>query len=94
MAKKRYKGRFSEDKEKYNKYLASREWSVKKQAVMKRAKGYCERCLVNEAVMVHHLTYIRKYHELLTDLQAICEPCHRWIHALSDYDPLDPKLRK
>lgn len=40
----------------------------------------CEECLCREAVHVHHLTYARKYNELLTDLKALCKKCHDDIH--------------
>jgi hypothetical protein len=43
---------------------------------------------------VHHLTYERKYHERLDDLQAICQSCHEYIHAKRDRDPiLDVSMR-
>ena len=74
-------------KEKYQAYLCSREWSEKKEAVRKRSKGVCERCRVNEMNAVHHLTYERKYAERLEDLQAICNQCHDFTHAKSQYDP-------
>ena len=75
------------DKEKYGEYLASREWWVKREAVMRRAQGMCERCRKNRATAVHHRTYARIYKELLTDLQAICKGCHDFTHALSNIDP-------
>jgi hypothetical protein len=77
----------SSGKEKYQAYLCSREWSEKKEAVRKRSKGVCERCRVNEMNAVHHLTYERKYAERLEDLQAICNQCHDFTHAKSQYDP-------
>jgi hypothetical protein len=78
-----------DSKETYNRYLASREWAVKKQRVKRRANGICERCKINPMHHVHHLTYARKYCEDLEDLQAICEKCHEFIHALSDDDPAE-----
>lgn len=76
-----------EGKEKYAVYLCSREWSVLKEAVKKRSGGVCERCAVNKMDHVHHLTYARKYCELLEDLQACCKSCHDFIHGKSDCDP-------
>lgn len=73
--------------EKYNRYLASREWSVKTRAVRERCKNVCERCRRHRVDAVHHLTYIRKYRELLEDLQGICKPCHDFNHSFSDVDP-------
>jgi hypothetical protein len=76
--------------EKLQAYYASREWGLKKVAVRNRANGICERCKVNAMDHVHHLTYIRKFNEELTDLQAICRPCHDFTHAKSDVDPAAP----
>lgn len=77
----------ADGKEKYAAYLCSREWSQKKEAVRARSGGLCERCTLHPMDHVHHLTYERKYAELLDDLQACCKPCHEFIHAKSDYDP-------
>ena len=79
--------RIKDDKEKYAAYLCSREWSEKKEAVRRRSDGKCERCRRNPLDAVHHLTYIRKYSERLSDLQAICNQCHEFTHGKSDYDP-------
>lgn len=76
-----------DDREKYAAYLCSREWSVLKAAVHERARGRCERCEINQIDAVHHLTYARKYREDLDDLQAICNPCHEFVHGKSDFDP-------
>jgi 5-methylcytosine-specific restriction endonuclease McrA len=38
---------------------------------------------------VHHLTYARLFNEALTDLQGLCEPCHRFVHGLRRRDPKD-----
>lgn len=77
----------SDDREKYNAYLCSREWSVLREKVRERCRGKCERCRVMPMDAVHHLTYERKYHELLEDLQAICSPCHEFTHGKSQSDP-------
>ena len=76
-----------DDREKYAAYLCSREWSVLKFQVHERARGRCERCWINAIDAVHHLTYARKYRENLDDLQAICNPCHEFVHGVSDFDP-------
>lgn len=77
----------TDDKEKYQAYLCSREWSEKREAVRKRSNGTCERCRIFPMDACHHLTYARKYHEELSDLQAICNPCHNFVHGKSDCDP-------
>lgn len=71
------------EREKYNKYLCSKEWWAKKDAVTKRAGGYCEKCH-KPGRHVHHLTYIRKYHELLEDLILLCVDCHNETHCIQD----------
>lgn len=73
--------------EKYNAYLCSREWNVKKEAVHERSGGWCERCRVNRAEQVHHLTYSRKFSEPLEDLLHLCRGCHKFISGKSDEDP-------
>lgn len=80
-----------EGKEKYGLYLASREWSVLKEAVKKRSGGVCERCRNYLSDAVHHLTYIRKYNERLEDLQDICNSCHNFTHGKSNFDPAGKK---
>ncbi len=74
------------DKEKYAAYLCSREWAEKREAVRERAYGKCERCFIAPMDACHHLTYERKYGELLEDLQAICNDCHEFTHGKSDED--------
>ncbi len=78
------------EQERYQRYLCSREWGVLKEQVRLRSGGTCERCRVNAANAVHHITYIRKYQEVLDDLIHLCEPCHNFIHGKSDADPCEP----
>jgi len=82
------------DQERYHRYLAGREWGLKKEAVRRRCMGVCERCRYFPMSHVHHLTYIRKYNELLEDLQGLCVGCHEFTHGKSDRDPkLDVPIR-
>lgn len=71
----------------YQTYLASREWALKREAVRERSYGVCERCHFRKMDAVHHLTYARVGKEDLTDLLAICEPCHEFISGKTDVDP-------
>ena len=75
------------EREKYQRYLCSREWSEKRELVRQRSGGKCERCKRNPMDACHHLTYIRKYNEDLEDLQAICNACHEFTHGKTDFDP-------
>jgi hypothetical protein len=70
----------ADEREKYQAYLCSQEWWSKRNAVIDRSGGRCEKCNCRDADHVHHLTYIRKYNELLSDLIAICKRCHDQIH--------------
>jgi hypothetical protein len=79
---------FSEDQERYGRYLCSREWGILKEAVRQRCKGICERCHHYKMSHVHHLTYARKYNELLEDLQGLCVGCHEFTHGKRDDDPV------
>jgi 5-methylcytosine-specific restriction endonuclease McrA len=65
----------------YNRYLDSAQWSVRREAVLRRAQGICEGCGKNRATMVHHLTYARVTREMLFDLVAICKTCHEQVHG-------------
>ncbi len=72
----------------YKKYLASREWAERKEAVKKRDAGRCERCGVGHHESVHHLTYEHIGHEPLEDLQGVCNACHEFLSAKSSDDPV------
>lgn len=74
---------------KYQRYLASRQWAVKREWVRRRAHGRCERCEMLPMVAVHYLTYEHIYDEPLEDLQAICEPCHLYASGKIPVDPID-----
>jgi hypothetical protein len=75
------------EREKYQLYLASREWAEKKELVKSRSRGTCERCHYRAGEQVHHLTYANKYQEPLKDLMHLCEPCHEFLSAKSNRDP-------
>ncbi len=72
----------------YYEYLASREWAILKREVHKRSRGRCERCGQRDGTQVHHLNYRRLGNETLTDLQHVCTPCHEYLSAVSNLDPL------
>lgn len=81
----------------YHRYLASREWALRRAAIRRRARGKCERCHYHKMDAVHHLTYERVGHEPLSDLMAICDGCHKFVSAESDQDPkviLESRVRE
>lgn len=75
------------NREDYQLYLASRQWAIKREAVRERSNGTCEQCWINKMDAVHHLTYERVGDERLTDLIAICDPCHEFLSGKSTRDP-------
>jgi hypothetical protein len=76
-----------DSREKYGLYMCSREWGERKKPVYERSGGLCERCKRNKIDAVHHLTYARLYAEPPEDLQGLCDLCHAFTHAKSDFDP-------
>jgi hypothetical protein len=73
----------------YKRYLASREWALKKEAVRKRSGGWCERCYVRTHESTHHLTYAHIGNEPLDDLLGVCNQCHEYLSAKRQDDPSD-----
>lgn len=72
----------------YHKYMASREWALKREAIRTRAMGYCERCHDAPFQSTHHLTYQRLgAEEVDTDLLGVCNPCHKFLSGKAALDP-------
>lgn len=71
----------------YYQYMASREWRLKRRAVIEQYGNWCRRCLSAPIENVHHLTYERLGDEDLDDLLGVCRPCHEYISAVRDDDP-------
>jgi hypothetical protein len=63
----------------YADYLASEHWlDVRRRYA---ASDRPQRCACGKARhALHHLTYVRLGCELLEDLVAVCDPCHRRLH--------------
>jgi hypothetical protein len=78
----------------YQRYLASREWALKKEAVRKRSRNSCERCGRVPMQATHHLTYERIGNELLEDLQGVCNPCHEFLSAKTNIDPVETSYQE
>jgi hypothetical protein len=64
----------------YHWYLGSAFWRERREFILGRANHICEKCEKRRATEVHHLTYIRVFQELPSDLIALCKPCHSEIH--------------
>lgn len=71
----------------YGRYLASREWAVKKREVRARSGGLCERCHFRPATQVHHRDYSHTGNERLDELQHVCRPCRLFESAEIEWDP-------
>lgn len=67
----------------YQWYLGSAFWRERREWIMKRAEGICEKCKKRRATEVHHLNYLRVFNELPTDLVALCRQCHSEIHWMT-----------
>lgn len=53
--------------------------------IWSRSKGRCERCRLRRAEHMHHLTYIRRGHELPQDIQHVCLHCHGQYHPQHNF---------
>jgi hypothetical protein len=68
----------------YNQYLLTPAWKAKRKAVMERAGSLCEGCRKRKATQIHHTTYKHVGDELLFELVAVCDSCHRILHPDMD----------
>lgn len=66
---------------KYQIYLKSESWQIKRQQVIERDNGFCRRCS-SKGTDVHHLHYNNIYNEDLNDLILLCRSCHEKAHNL------------
>jgi len=60
----------------YDTYLKSPHWIATAAKKRKQAGYKCERCHQHKQLDVHHKTYERRGHELMSDLEALCRECH------------------
>lgn len=65
----------------YRKYLRSPKWKARRQALIADRKWRCEVCGSGFKLHVHHLTYVRLFDELDTDLAVLCDECHGAVHG-------------
>jgi 5-methylcytosine-specific restriction endonuclease McrA len=66
----------------YDAYIGSDAWAVRREQVISRAGGICEGCREAEAVQAHHLSYRNMGNEFLWELVAICRNCHERVHGI------------
>lgn len=65
----------------YQAYLRSTQWKQKRSRILAERGGKCEVCGESEKLSLHHLTYVRLYDELDSDLAVTCESCHAGFHG-------------
>lgn len=59
----------------------ARGWTKNwKKAAWERAKGRCEICQSDKPRDTHHIDFGKNNHAL-TNLQVLCRPCHKRLHA-------------
>ena len=70
------------NKQQYQKYLLSDEWSLKRARAIELAGGRCQLCNSEDPLNVHHRTYERIGDERPEDLTVLCKTCHALHHAI------------
>jgi len=64
----------------YTEYLQTDHWKKIRKWVLGFWDHKCSLCFSSRNVEVHHRTYERLYHELITDLIVLCDNCHERHH--------------
>lgn len=77
----------------YDKYLKTNHWKSLRKTIAERDKYTCQLCkgIFKSKFNIHHLTYKRIGHELLTDLIFYCEICHSIAHGSKKAPPIIPR---
>ena len=65
----------------YKTYLRSTQWKVKRKRIILERGAKCEICGWLGQLSLHHLTYVRLYDELDSDLLVTCDSCHAALHG-------------
>ncbi len=76
----------------YEKYLQTPHWRSTRNNALKRANYQGERCPQRRQLQVHHKSYERLGHELDSDLEVLCENCHRGHHERELHDAPESRL--
>jgi 5-methylcytosine-specific restriction endonuclease McrA len=66
-----------ERSQRYESYINSFAWYLKRRAALERVDNRCQRCGAKDGLEVHHRTYERLENERETDLMVVCPPCHK-----------------
>ena len=70
-------------KQSYKDYLKSRHLRHTRARALRAAHHKCSACGTAESLVVHHRSYDRIGHELLTDLTVFCDSCHLVEHNIT-----------
>jgi len=66
----------------YRERLKSPDWKERRKRMIRECGGGCERCfLITDKLELHHKTYERLWDELDSDLEVLCEKCHKIADA-------------
>lgn len=68
-------------KDKYDAYIESPQWSLRRQAYFEVHPKQCRGCKSQDKIHLHHNTYDRMGAELDTDLVPLCIQCHELVHC-------------
>lgn len=64
----------------YNEYIKSPQWKQRREQALARSGYCCEKCGFSKwskKLEVHHITYERLGNERASDLQVLCQECHK-----------------
>lgn len=70
----------STKKPNYFAYIKSKKWQAKRKEALEFHGKSCAKCGSSASLEVHHLTYARLGIEEMSDLQILCETCHKQVH--------------
>jgi hypothetical protein len=71
---------YSFSRDKYETYLKSDIWKLRRANVLIRDNHECQMCGRTNYLHVHHITYKNLGKEPLSDLVTLCSFCHKKVH--------------
>ena len=75
--------------------VLNRKWQRKRQEVIARAGGMCERCGEQPGQHVHHFIYAQRLGtEPIEWLQYVCLDCHGRYHPRYNFKPIVPRKKR
>ena len=64
----------------YREYLRSDEWDFRSGSFIDRAGGCCQDCGAHRNLHVHHKHYRTLGEERYSDVEVLCQSCHKRRH--------------